>query len=54
MHLPFMMKTTFLLFFWYLLCQKRVFGHVFDDLTGLLIIPNYPVNACQNSVELSC
>lgn len=31
------MKTHLYFIFWYLLCQKRVFGYVFDDLTGLLI-----------------
>ena len=37
---PLMMITHFFYYFWYLLCQKRVFGCVFDDLTGLLILSN--------------
>lgn len=37
---PLMMITHFFYYFWYLLCQKRVFGCVFDDLTGLLIKSN--------------
>lgn len=46
-----MMKTTFFYFFWYLLCQKRVFGCVFDDLTGLLITSQLPQFDLQQLLE---
>lgn len=38
-HLPSLFNddNTFTIFFWYLLCQKRIFECVFNDLTGLLI-----------------